>query len=165
MKILYRSWLVLPHLERFVVVKLKGRMGWSLLSVSVEAEGPSPRPSWPWHFQHSSFWNNSLPCLMLTTESAGSAGTWIASPGFSVFQRGENVLIKATKSARCWSVKADQLGMLEKLIPRFRVLYRSESKGSVPVGVDRHLNAPITKLRGRMFKYGAFSPSPLPRAP
>ena len=86
-------------------------MGWSLLSVSVAAEGPSPRPSCPWHFQHSSLAKSSFPCLMLSTVSAGSAGTLMGSPAFSFFQRGEKVLMKATRSARCWFVKVTQDGM------------------------------------------------------
>ena len=36
------------------------------------------------------------------------------------------------------------------------------SVGSVPVGVERHLNVAATKLRGRIFRYGAFSPLPSP---
>src|SRR5271169_837521 len=140
-------------------------MGWSLLSVSVDADGPSPRPPWPWHFQHSSFWNNSLPCLMLSTVSFGSVGIWIGSPGFSATQRAENVLMNATRSARFCAVRAFHEGIFVKLNPRYTELNRSESSGSVPVGVDRHLNVAATKLRGRIFRYGAFSPSPLPRAP
>src|SRR5271169_2819918 len=122
-------------------------MGWSLLSVSVDADGPSPRPSWPWHFQHSSFWNNSPPCLMLSTVSFGSVGIWMGSPGFSATQRAENVLMKATRSARFCAVSAIQEGMFVKLKPRPMELYRSESSGSVPVGVDRHLKVAATKLR------------------
>jgi hypothetical protein len=48
--------LVDPHLKREKAVKLNGRIGSSLLSVSVEADGPLPKPSGPWHFQHSTFW-------------------------------------------------------------------------------------------------------------
>ena len=107
MKIRYKSWFVLPHLERLSDVKLYGRIGWSLLSVSVEADGPSPRPSCPWHFQHSSFWKSSPPCLMLSTVSFGSAGIWIGSPGFSVTQRAENVLMNATRLARFLSGESD----------------------------------------------------------
>src|SRR6516164_4894205 len=140
-------------------------MGWSLLSVRVDAEGPSPRPSWPWHFQHSSFWKSSPPCLMLASVSVGSGGIVIGVPGFSVTQRAENVLITATRSARCCLVRASQLGMLVKLKPRSRELYKSESNGNVPVGVERHLKIAATKLRGSGVRYGAFSPSPFPRAP
>src|SRR5271170_5516553 len=97
-------------------------MGCSLLSVSVEAEGPSPRPSGPWHFQHSSLVNNSFPCWMLCTVGAGSGGTVMGVPAFSLFHRSENVLIKATKSARFWVVSVTHEGMLELTSPRTREL-------------------------------------------
>src|SRR5215470_19238781 len=124
-------------------------MGWSLLSVRVFAAGPSPRPSEPWHFQHSSFWYRTLPCLMLSRERAGSGGTGMGSPGLSVTQRAENVLMKATRSARFCAVSVSQLGMLEVMKPRVMALKRSESSGSVPVGVERHLKVAATKLRGK----------------
>ena len=47
MKMRYRSWFVAPHLNRLPVAKLYGGMGWSLLSVSVGADGPSPWPAGP----------------------------------------------------------------------------------------------------------------------
>src|SRR5271155_5072774 len=97
-------------------------MGCSLLSVSVEAEGPSPRPSGPWHFQHSSLVNNSFPCWMLCTVGAGSAGTLISAPAFSVFHRSDKDFIKATRSARFWLVNVTQDGMLELMSPRISEL-------------------------------------------
>src|SRR5215469_2232480 len=124
-------------------------MGWSLLSVRVDAEGPSPRPSWPWHFQHSSFWKSSPPCLMLASVSVGSGGIVIGVPGFSVTQRAENVFTNATKFTRSSAVRVSQCGMLVKLKPRSRELYKSESNGNVPVGVERHLKIAATKFRGR----------------
>src|SRR5271155_392636 len=97
-------------------------MGCSLLSVRVEADGPSPRPSGPWHFQHSSLVNNSFPCWMLWTVGAGSAGTVISAPALSVFQRSDKDLIKATKSARFWLVSVTQDGMFELTSPRISEL-------------------------------------------
>src|ERR1700676_43876 len=102
---------------------------------------------------------------MLGTVSGVSAGTWISGPAFSVAQRGEKVFMKATKSARCWSVKVIQEGILVLLKPRTSERYRSSSVGRVPVGVERHLNVAATKLRGRIFRYGPFSPPPSPRKP
>src|SRR5229473_2732035 len=123
-------------------------MGWSLLSVRVEAEGPSPRPSGPWHFQHSSFWKSSWPCLMDSTVTLGSAGTFIGSPGLSDLKRGEKVLMNATRSARCWPVSESHDGMLDITKPRPTELYRSWSVGKVPVGVERHLKTAASKFRG-----------------
>src|ERR1700741_3507857 len=97
-------------------------MGWSLLSVRVLADGPSPRPSGPWHFQHSSFWNRVFPRLMLSRVSAGSGGTVIGSPALSVTQRAEKVLMKATRSARFCEVRAAQLGMFVVMKPRVMAL-------------------------------------------
>ena len=73
--------------------------------------------------------------------------------------------MKATKSARFWSVRVIHDGILELMKPRSMVLNRSSSVGSVPVAVDRHLNVAATKFRGRIFRYGAFSPVPSPREP
>src|SRR3974390_1198142 len=100
---------------------------------------------------------------MLSTVSFGSVGTSIGVPGFSLTQRAENVLMNATRSARCCAVSAAHDGMLVKLNPRISVLYRSLSSGKVPVGVERHLKVACIKLRGCGVTYGALSPSPFPR--
>src|ERR1700752_5105594 len=102
---------------------------------------------------------------MLSRLIAGSGGTWIGSPGFSLFHLGENVLMNATRAPRCWLVRALHEGILELTRPRSMALERSSSVGRVPVGVERHLNVAATKFRGRMFKYCAFSPLPSPRKP
>src|SRR6476469_3924757 len=93
MKMRYRSALVVPHLKRVPVVKSYGWIGWSLLSVSDEADGPSPRPSTPWHFQHSNFCNIARPARMLSVVTGVSGGISTGVPAFSVFQRAENVLM------------------------------------------------------------------------
>src|SRR5258708_17856850 len=100
---------------------------------------------------------------MLSKVSAGSAGTLMISPGLSVFQRGEKVLMKATRSARFWSVRVIHDGMLELLRPRTRESTRSWSVGRVPVGVVRHLYVAATKFRGTILLYAPISllPSPL----
>ena len=82
-----------PHMKRDPLEKSYGWIGRSLLSVSVAADGPSPWPVGPWHFQHSIFWNSSRPCRMLSMEGAGSGGIVIGVPGFPVFHFGENVLM------------------------------------------------------------------------
>src|ERR1700730_5950491 len=102
---------------------------------------------------------------MLSIVSFGSGGTVIGSPGLSFFQRGESVLMKAIRSARFWSVSVIHDGMLLLLKPRSMALNRSWSVGRVPGGVDRHLNVAATKLRGKIFKYGAVSLLPSPRKP
>src|SRR5271154_4565673 len=102
---------------------------------------------------------------MLCTVSGVSAGTLMGVPALSVFQRGEKLLMNAIRSARFWSVRVIHDGMLVLTKPRRMELKRSSSVGSVPVGVERHLKVAATKLRGRMFRYGAFSPLPPPRKP
>ena len=99
MKIRYRSAFVVPHLKRVPVVKSYGWIGWSLLSVRLDADGPSPRPAVPWHFQHSNFWNIARPARMLSVVTGVSGGISTGVPAFSVAQRGENVLMYATRSA------------------------------------------------------------------
>src|ERR1700690_2017358 len=100
-------------------------MGLSLLSVSVAAEGPSPCPAGPWHFQHSIFWKSSLPCKTLSIVIGVSAGIANAGPGFSLAHRADQVFTKATRSARCWGVSGSQDGMFELTNPRVTALYRS----------------------------------------
>src|SRR5258708_27086253 len=115
------SWLVDPHLKRassWPEAKLYGRIGLSLLSVRVEADGPSPLPCGPWHFQHSSLVNSALPWAILSIVTGGSAGTLMGSPGFSFSQRSENVLMKATRLARSWWLRVFQIGMFELVKPR-----------------------------------------------
>src|SRR5205807_7735313 len=97
MKILYRSRLVAPHMKREPVEKSYGRIGRSLLSVSVAAEGPSACPRGPLHFQHSIFWYSCRPRRTLSIVRAGSGGTVIGAPGLGVFHLGEQVLMYATR--------------------------------------------------------------------
>src|SRR5258708_2986520 len=102
---------------------------------------------------------------MLSIVTAGSAGILITSPAFSFCQRGEKVLMYATRSARCCLEKAFQIGMLLLVRPRPIVLNRSSSVGNVPVGVERHLKVAIVKSRGLGSSQTAFSPLPSPRSP
>src|ERR1700744_4418103 len=102
---------------------------------------------------------------MLSMVTAGSAGILIGSPAFSLPQRGAKGLMYATKSARCCLVKVFQIGMLEFVRPRATVLNKSSSVGSVPVGVERHLNVAKVKLRGLGSNQTAFSPLPSPKSP
>src|SRR3974390_2322919 len=137
----------------------------SLLSVNVEADGPSPFPCGPWHFQHSSFVKSAFPCEMLSIVTGGSGGILTGSPAFSFSQRAENVLIKATRSARSCRVNVFQIGMLEFVKPRDMALKRSSSVGRVPVGVERHLNVAAVKSRGLGSSHCAFTPLPSPSSP
>ena len=73
--------------------------------------------------------------------------------------------MKATKSARFWSGQRDprrHIGIVEAALDG---VVQILSVGRVPVGVERHLNLAATKLRGKIFRYGAFSPLPSPRKP
>src|SRR5271154_5092744 len=122
MKMRYRSRLVSPHMNRSPVEKLNGLMGMPLLSVNVAADGPSALPVGPWHFQHSSFWKSSRPCRMLSMVIAVSGGIFRVAPGFSLAQRGDQVLMKATKSARCCGLSGRQDGMAVVTKPRVMAL-------------------------------------------
>src|SRR2546427_45655 len=94
--------------------------------------------------------------------SRGSAGIVIGVPGLTVFHLGENVLMYATRSARCWFVSGRHGGMFVVTKPRVIALRRSWSVGSVPVGVERHLKTASVKSRGLGSIHGAFSPAPSP---
>src|SRR6266404_5297761 len=72
----------------------------------------------------------------------------IAVPALSFFQRGEKVLMNATRLMRSWSVNGAHDGILELSNPRPMELYKSESRGRVPVGVERHLKVACVKFRG-----------------
>src|SRR6202789_1218064 len=122
MKIRYKSRFVSPHMNRSPVEKLNGLMGKPLLSVSVAADGPSACPSGPWHFQHSSFWYSSRPCRILSMVIGVSGGIFKEAPGFSLAQRGDQVLMNATKSARCWGLSGRQAGIAVVTNPRVTAL-------------------------------------------
>src|SRR5271167_1085843 len=102
---------------------------------------------------------------MLSMVTAGSGGTVIGVPAFSLSQRGEKILIYATRLARCCLVKVFQTGMLELVRPRAMVLNRSSSVGRVPVSVERHLKVAMVKSRGFGSSQTAFSPLPSPYSP
>src|ERR1700687_1363099 len=102
---------------------------------------------------------------MLSMVTGGSAGTWIGSTGLSFSHRVENVLMSATRSARCCLVNVFQMGMFEFVTPRLIVSNRYSSVGSVPVGVERHLNVAVVKSRGLGSSQPAFSPLPSPNSP
>ena len=152
-------------MNRVPVEKSYGRMGRSLLSVSVAAEGPSPWPAGPWHFQHSIRWNSWRPRRMLSAVGAGSGGTVIGVPALPLRHFGENVLMYATRSVRFWAVRGRHCGMYVVTNPRVIALNRSSSVGSVPLGVERHLKTASVKSRGLGSIHGAFSPAPSPLSP
>src|SRR2546421_707937 len=102
---------------------------------------------------------------MLPIVAAGSAGIVIGVPGFVVFHLGENVLRYATRSARLWWVSGSHAGMFVVTKPRVIASNRSSSVGSVPVGVERHLNTARVKSRGFGSIHCAFSPRPSPSEP
>src|ERR1700722_9280300 len=102
---------------------------------------------------------------MLSIVTGVSGGMVRASPGFSLAQRGDQVLMKATRSARCCSVKGRQEGMLEVTNPLVTALYKSWSVGRVPVGVERHLKIASVKSLGLGAIHCAFIPLPSPAGP
>ena len=102
---------------------------------------------------------------MLSTVAAGSAGMSIGVPAFSVFHLGEKVLMYANRSASVCGISGRQGGMLDVTKPRRIEAMRSASVGSVPLGVDRHLNTAAVKSRGFGSIHTAFSPFPSPSLP
>src|SRR6267154_152570 len=102
---------------------------------------------------------------MLCGLAAGSEGTCTETGGLPSRKRGEKVFTYATRSARCCSVSGNHDGMFEFMNPRVTDLKRSLSLGSSPLGVERHLNVPVTKSRGLGSTHGAFSPRPSPSGP
>src|SRR5439155_24463157 len=56
-------------------VRFAGRIGWPHSSLSSEREGPSARPSAPWHLLHSIASYISLPRLIDSGDDATSFGT------------------------------------------------------------------------------------------
>src|SRR3990172_692432 len=73
------------------LVRGAGRMGVSQSSLSSGAEGPSPRPSLPWHLLHSIASNISLPRAMDSSEETTSFGR-SATLGGSLNLSGAKVL-------------------------------------------------------------------------
>src|SRR5712671_7734428 len=102
---------------------------------------------------------------MAAIVAAGSGGIAMGAPGCSFFQRGENILTYATRSARFCFVSATHGGMFVLTRPRVMVLKTSWSVGKLPVGVERHLNTAVVKSRGFGSIQEPFSPSPSPCAP
>src|SRR5215467_15016725 len=56
------------------LVRLAGLIGWPHSSFSSERDGPSARPSVPWHLLHSIASNTSLPRLIESAEDETSLG-------------------------------------------------------------------------------------------
>ena len=107
----YNPWSDSPHLNLVPPLKSNGVMGYPLLSVSEDADGPLPRPSLPWQSQQFMLWKSSPPRLALSGDVAGSGGIGSLSPGFSSLKRGEKLLTYATRSIRCWRVSGFHEGI------------------------------------------------------
>src|SRR5439155_19102423 len=95
----------------------------------------------------------------------GSDGIVMGVPVRAVFHLGENVLMYATRSMRFCGVSGRHGGMFVVTNPRVIASNRSWSVGSVPVGVERHLNTASVKSRGLGSIHCAFSPRASPSSP
>ena len=75
--------------------RLAARIGWVKSSVSVGADGPSPRPRLPWHFRQPvssySFFPSSIDSAVAEGPLGSSMG-WAARSGF--VKSGEKVVRK-----------------------------------------------------------------------
>jgi hypothetical protein len=116
------------------LVRFAGRIGWPQSSFSSGREGPSARPSTPWHLWHSIASNISLPRLIDSADGATSFGSscfFGASLNFSA----ANVLRYAMRLQRSFSASTSQAGMKVPGMPRVITSKRSWSVGTLPTVV------------------------------
>ena len=111
-------------------VRFAGAIGVPHSSFSSERDGPSARPSVPWHLWHSIASNISLPRLSDSGEEAtsfGSSSFFGASLNFSA----ANVFKYATRFHRSLSGRTAQGGIEVPGMPSVMILKRSWSVGAL----------------------------------
>src|SRR3954463_8650377 len=110
-----------------------GRIGWPQSSFNVGADGPSPRPSVPWHFTQPVSTYSFFPCSMDSLVDEGALGSATGLGAFSgLANSGEKDVTKSARSDTCWSVKSGHAGIDEYGMPRRMTLTRSWWVGSAP---------------------------------
>src|SRR5262249_40189316 len=111
------------------LVRLAGAMGCPHSSLSSGRDGPSARPSAPWHLLHSIASNISLPRLMEASDEATSLGR-SSFFGASLNLSAAKVLTEATRFQRSFSGSTDHGGIEVPGMPYVRT-----SKMSLSVGI------------------------------
>src|SRR4029453_15284915 len=83
-------------------VRSAGRIAWPQSSTSVGADGPSPRPSAPWHFTQPLSSKSFLPAAIDSLLAFGADGSVTGFGSSSGFEKsGENVVRKYARSETC----------------------------------------------------------------
>src|SRR2546428_4704074 len=112
------------------LVRLAGAIGWPHSSFSSARDGPSARPSVPWHLLHSIASNISLPRLMDSADDATSLGS-SSFLGASLNLSAANALMYATRFQRSLSGSTAHDGIDVPGIPSVMMRKRSWSVGTL----------------------------------
>src|SRR5262249_34329911 len=89
-----------------------GRIGRPQSSINVGAEGPSPRPSVPWHFEQPVSSKSFFPCSIDSFVDFGALGSSMGCGTFWASEKsGEKVVMKNARSDTCSSEKFGQAGI------------------------------------------------------
>src|SRR6185436_13290603 len=110
------------------LVRLAGATGKPHSSFSSGRDGPSARPSVPWHLWHSIASYISLPRLIEASDDATSFGS-SSFLGASLKASAANVLMYATRFQRSLSGRTAHGGMEVPGIPSLTMRNRSWSEG------------------------------------
>src|SRR5262245_50117928 len=106
------------------LVRLAGAIGWPHSSFSSERDGPSARPSVPWHLLHSIASNISLPRLIDSVDEETSLGRSAFLVG-SLNLSAANALTYATRFQRSFSGSTTHDGIDVPGIPSVMTRNRS----------------------------------------
>src|SRR5439155_8883132 len=112
------------------LVRFAGAIGWPHSSFSSARDGPSPRPSVPWHLWHSIASNLSLPRLIDSADEATSLGS-SSFLGASLNLSAANALMYATRFQRSLSGSTAHDGIDVPGIPSVMMRKRSWSVGTL----------------------------------
>src|SRR5262245_59297535 len=112
------------------LMRLAAAIGCPHSSFSSARDGPSARPSAPWHLWHSIASNISLPRLMDSADEETSLGNSTFLDG-SLNLSAANVLMYATRFQRSLSGSTAQDGIDVPGIPSVMILNKSWSDGAL----------------------------------
>src|SRR5262249_9681513 len=119
-----------PPLKFQRFVRLAGAIGWPHSSFSSARDGPSARPSAPWHLLHSIASNISLPRLSDSADDETSLGR-SSFFGASLNLSAAKALMYATRFQRSFSGSTFHDGIEVPGIPSVMTLKRSWSDGTL----------------------------------
>src|SRR5829696_7667285 len=93
-------------------VRSAARIEWPQSSVRVGADGPSPRPSVPWHFAQPFSSNSFFPSATVSFVVFGALGSETGSAAFwALAKSGEKVVMKYARSDNSASERLGQAGI------------------------------------------------------